>query len=712
MLKTRRQNSIVSYAGLSRAELFGLAKQAFAQADFDVPERFSAFLPLFPFELIQNMDYAGNSAGGRMAASGFSIDPTEYHRKLYEQMPALYADDNHARNFDYEGRFQGRGVMTVDKAWVMAFPQYQPFLGEKLNIYLIGGGPQAVAVPESIYPRGGGVLKEAERALGITRQAEQFLQYAKNRIAAGEGYQPELFAEEYLALTGLEPVMISQGELGRMLQDLSIAKSLQSDAPAAGLYTESAKRVEHLWQYVPQRYACDTFDVSPVTRHTARLVQPCFQENDYISDFWIPYQDLSEYVSKQRMAVDMARLCEGYQIAPAYDPATGGGRYPDALRAVVVRDREVPMMSGDVLNNPAYGGGMNPLGMIGRQVFIADSRELIRQRKLAPEELELTVENTGVQPQEFRRGLLMAALQESKGKLVDAMYRREAALGQMAEGSRAYEKARQLLDEKVQTMEGQVEQSTKLRHGQVSGYDADIDYLRRRRLQREGGAEEDLREPIAFAVDAQREQSIESGYAMRNNVLRMSYAEAYAPPAAEAPPRAEERAREPEQPARQEASQEAQPKAVEATRPEGQGPAEAPQAKEEQPPQAAMQPEEPAASEEQVAWDEQISSEEPASSQEEAPTEDRAAPEQATDPEQAPEGEETEAQPAPPMPAKPPRQGPVTFESLGHGLKPEEGATSAKLAYIVRRESESPVQILSKDGKMAALLQRKNEKKP
>ena len=394
MQRTKRQNSIISYAGLNKSALFALAKQLFAQAGFDVPERFASLLPLFPFELIQNMDYVGEAGHTRVAPSGFSIDPTEYHRKLYHQMPGLYEGDNYARNFEYDGRFQGRSVFTVDRAWTMAFPQYQPFMGESLAIHLIGGGHQAVAVPESLYPRGGGVLRGAERALQITQRAEQYVQYAKSRINAGASYQPDVLGEEFLQSTGMEPVMISQVELGRVLQDFSIAKSLQSENSSIGLFTESAKRVEHVRQYVPYRYACDTFDAVPVTRYTARLAQPCFLSHDFVSDLWIPYQDFSGYIDKRYMTLDMARLCEGYQIAPVYDPATGGGRYPDAVRVVVVRDREVIMMTGDVLNNPAYGDGMNTQGMIGKHVFIPDSRELLRQRKLAAEALELDIQNT------------------------------------------------------------------------------------------------------------------------------------------------------------------------------------------------------------------------------------------------------------------------------------------------------------------------------
>jgi len=524
---------IVSYAGLSKETLLSLGKAAFAQAQPPVPKRFDAFLPLFPIELVQNMDYVGLSEvkGTRVAPSGFSIDPVEYHRKLYLQFPDLYTGDNYARNFDYEGRYVGRGIFTVDHAWVDHFPQYQPFMGEKLMIYLIGGGFQAVAVPESVYPRGGGVMEAAESAMQVTRHVELFNHYARARIATGDKYDAELFQAEFLNTTGLTVTTLTQKEISRVLQDLSIMKSLQSDTASVGLYTENARRAERVSQYVPMRYACDLFTPEAVDKHTARLVQLYHADNDYVSDLWIPYQDFIAYVDKRTMTLDVRRLCEGYQIAPRYDPDTFGGRYPEAVRVVVVRDRDLKLMVGEVINNPAYGDGMGPQGMIGKQVYIADSREMIRQRKLTLEEVEVAAENAVLPPAEYRKGLALAVLQEHKGRQVDAMYRRETALEQINLGTPVYEKACALLNERVEKLNVIVKrESAQSGMSQMSGYDADIDYLHRKALEREGDPEGTTgAKRIAFARDAQREQSIESGYAMRTGLLRMMYQDAALP---------------------------------------------------------------------------------------------------------------------------------------------------------------------------------------
>ena len=524
---------IISYAGLNREVLLAKAKAMFAQAQPPVAGRFDAFLPIFPLELVQNMDYAGptDTRGARVAANGFSIDPVEYHRKLYAQLPELYAEDNYKRNFDYEGRYVGRGVFTVDRVWVDHFPQYQPFMGEKLYLYLIGGGAQAVAVPESVYPRGGGVLGVAETALQITQRASLYVQYTKARIAAGDTYNAEAFGDDFLTATKQHAVTFLQKELRRLLQDLSIVKNLQNDGGAVGLYTETARLAERVNQYVPMRYACDLFSAEAVDKPTARLAQLYNADADFVSDLWIPYQDLYAYMDKRTQTLDVRALCEGYQIAPRYDPETGGGRYPDAVRVAVVRDRELPLLTAAVLNNPAYGNGMGPRGKIGRQVYIADSREMIRQRKLAVEEITLDTANLTLPPAEYRRCLALAVLQEHKGRLVDAMYRRETALRQIDPETPVFAKASQLLTDRVEKLESVVRrEAAQSGMSQMSGYDADIDYLRRMQRDREGELEEaEGKKPIPFVRDPLREQSIESGYAMRAGLLRRMYADAALP---------------------------------------------------------------------------------------------------------------------------------------------------------------------------------------
>ena len=257
------------------------------------------------------------------------------------------------------------------------FPQYQPFWGEKLTVYLIGGGSQAVAVPESVYPRGGGVLGTAEQAMQITQRAEMYAQYARARVSSGDAYDADAYAEEYLRVAGLTPLCFTQAELGRILQDLSIVKSLQNECASVGLYTENARRAERVSQYVPMRYACDLFTREAVDKHTARLAQLCHADSDYVSDLWIPYQDFCAYIDRARGTLDVRALCEGYQIAPAYDPETGGGRYPEAVRVAAVRDRELTLLTGEVLNNPAYGNGM-PSPITSTYFIQAPSRFLER----------------------------------------------------------------------------------------------------------------------------------------------------------------------------------------------------------------------------------------------------------------------------------------------------------------------------------------------
>lgn len=319
---------------------------------------------------------------------------------------------------------------------------------------------------------------------------------------------------------------------------------------AKGLYTLSAKRAESVRQYEPWRYACDTFEESPVTRTTARLLQLSYDEDGAPGDLWLPYQDACEYIDRQRMTLDVRALCEGFQIAPAYDPATRGGRYPNVVRIAAVRDRELRPLVADVLNNPAYGSGMNPLGMLNKLVCLPDSRELLRQRRLVLEPSSLTCENAAVGVEEYRRMRAMARWQEWKGRLVDALYRRESALSQLQVGTPAYERASDLLTRQVNAMEREEQRAAvSLTGAQLSGYDADIDYLRRMWRHHEGVPDDDKQERVLFAPDALRELCIESGYAMRGSVRTFDLADLQIEtPEEELAPEPEEAAAEPAEP--------------------------------------------------------------------------------------------------------------------------------------------------------------------
>ena len=537
MRLTTRQTGIISYAGLEESALWAAAKRMFAQSDEPVPERFRSFLPVFPIELVQNMSYVGRRERNlaRVSPAGFSTDPDEYHRLLCAELPDLYTGENALRNFDSEGRYRGGGAVTVDRAWATLFPQYQPFLGERLVIHMIGGGHQAVAVPESIFPRGGGILEGAERELRVTARCAHYMAYLKTRLEMGEKYDPVRFEEDYLRLNGLSAVCVRQKELGRAMQDLSILRGLDDGAPEEkGLFTLNAKRAEGVRQYAPWRYACDTFEESPVTRATSRLLQLAFDEDAAPGDLWVSYQDAGEYIDRQRMTLDVRALCEGFQIAPAYDPATRGGRYPTVVRVAAVRDRELRPLVADALNNPAYGSGMNPLGMLNKLVYLPDSRELLRRRRLALEPVSLTCENAAIGSEDYRRMRAMARWQEWKGRLVDALYRRESALSQIQVGTSAYDHANDLLTRRVEAIEREAQRAAvSLPAAQLSGYDADIDYLRRMWRHREGVPEGEKQEAVLFAPDALRELCIESGYAMRSAVRTFDLAQLLTEPPAD-----------------------------------------------------------------------------------------------------------------------------------------------------------------------------------
>ena len=511
---------VISYAGMDVQTLLAGARLMFAGDGSGEESRLTSVMPLFPAELILSMPFVGVAQPGmNVAPGGFSIDPAEYHCRLQARMPRLYAGDNLLRNTDGEGQFHGRGVVTVDEVWTTCFPQYQPYAGERLAIYPLGGGAQCAAVPESLYPRAAGFLRQAETALGVTGRCHDYAHYVYARIRSGQSFDADLFETEYLADRELAPVTITQRDLGRLMQDLSMLRSVREGSEGGGLYTENAKRSEHIRQYVPGLYACDVFEETPQSRYTAKLVQPLW-EDGFVSDWWMPWQDAQAYLNREKGALDMSALCDGYQIAPVYDPATRGGRYPTRLRMVSVRDKELKLRMGDTLNNPAYGSGMSPAGSINKLVYLPDSRELLRQGRLEAEEAVIFCEKTTVPPEAYREMTALASLQEGKGRLVDALYRRESVLSEVRELSPDYAPLRQTMNEPVERLESAMARREK---AGLSGYDADLDYLRRMGMEREWKPMPNKQKTFRFAPDALRQASIESGFAMRTACLRCDW---------------------------------------------------------------------------------------------------------------------------------------------------------------------------------------------
>ena len=70
-----------------------------------------------------------------------------------------------------------------------------------------------------------------------------------------------------------------------------------------------------------------------------------------------------------------------------------------------------------------------------------------------------------------------------------------------------------------------------------SGYDADLDYLRRQAQCREGVTPDGRPAPTLFPADVRREKGIESGFAMRSVTQGFSLAELYVKPERDPAPR-------------------------------------------------------------------------------------------------------------------------------------------------------------------------------
>ena len=528
MRPVNRFTGVISYAGLDEKTLWDDARRAFASQS--LPERFRGFLPLFPMELIVNMPYTGPASFA--SPEGFSMRAVDYHRVLFQELPALYQAENYARCFDAKGQFYG-GIVTVDEAWAEMFPQYKPFMGDKLMLHMIGGGVQAVAVPESIFPRFGGVLGRIERDTGVRERCQHYAAFVRERIAPGTACDYDKLEAEYLRQNGLNALRVRQKELQNIVQESAILRELEGTENKPVPPRPKTTRIP---QYQPYRYACDTFEPFAFARQRTRLAQLYYEGNPFISDLWLQWQDVVGYIDKTRRTLDVQALCHGFQIAPIADPHARGGCYPNRIRVVNVCERSLQPMAAQTINNPAYGSGLNPLGTLNCIIWLADTPGLLADGAIKEEACSLTCENTKVDEEMFLRMRALAEWQEHKGRLIDAMYRRETTLAQLEPESVTYERSRDILNAKVERLEALI-QYPPFANCPRSGYDADLEYLRRQAQCREGVLPDGTPAPTMFPADPHREKSIQSGFAMRSGAQGFVLSDLYIKPERETAPK-------------------------------------------------------------------------------------------------------------------------------------------------------------------------------
>ncbi len=505
---------IIAYAGQSGDVLLAKARALLDQYQDHIPKAYAFWLPVFPTELIVNMDYIGD---GR-----FAITPQAYHQRLSLRSPSLYVGDNLARCLDAKGQALPNALMLVDTTFCLAFSQYEPFLGDQLILYPIGESGQATLLPERLYPRYAFYLRFLEKELGIVDRAKDYRRYIIERIHQGDSYDAIRFARRYLQEENLTPCTITQSALGRVMQGHSLLHSLTHPTHALDFFTSYAKKAQQIPQYEPSLRACDTFEVKKISRTTARLLQLSFHESDPISPFWLPYDEATQYIDPKHMILDTTALCQAFQLAPCYDPTTNTALYPSIARVVVIRDATLPLMVASTLNNPAYGHGTYQNGKRHTLIYLSCIDQLLKKRKIIEETPSFHTQNSPISSTVYAQMLTSTYLQELKGNLIDAMYCRHCALSQIKLGTAQYQFAKTTFTKRVTEIKEQLTQtSATIAPLPLSGYDADIDYLTRMWHNQEDGQYcKDMPSPtLPFATDVLRTMSIECGYAMRNCFL-------------------------------------------------------------------------------------------------------------------------------------------------------------------------------------------------
>jgi len=108
--------------------------------------------------LVIDMLYKGKGLKGTNAA-GWERNANKFFNELIEKNPELWSEENITRILDGD-------IPVVDDVFIKNFTQYAECRNDALRHHHIGGGGQAVAIPESLHTGFGGI-HNYEKEYGI-----------------------------------------------------------------------------------------------------------------------------------------------------------------------------------------------------------------------------------------------------------------------------------------------------------------------------------------------------------------------------------------------------------------------------------------------------------------------------------------------------------------------------------------------------------------
>ncbi|MBU3157549.1 hypothetical protein LL037_16520 [Clostridium estertheticum] len=143
-------------------------------------------------ELIVNMEFIGQENNGKSNVNncGWKRDSRYYFKQLLNRHPEYFSEENKWSLED--------GISPLcDKVFIDYFPEYKPFLGDKLIHHHIGEDGQSVALPAGLHI-GYGIVHNVEKELGITKNAHDFSDLVQCKYSSSEKFDWEKDADEIM----------------------------------------------------------------------------------------------------------------------------------------------------------------------------------------------------------------------------------------------------------------------------------------------------------------------------------------------------------------------------------------------------------------------------------------------------------------------------------------------------------------------------------
>lgn len=105
---------------------------------------------------------------------GWLRDHQYYNEQLYERYPEAFSSGNRER-------IRNNETMIVDKEFISVFPEYAGFEDQPLVHHHIGGGPQAIGIPQSLHVDHVGI-HTAEKEAGVNDAARWHSDFVKSKM--------------------------------------------------------------------------------------------------------------------------------------------------------------------------------------------------------------------------------------------------------------------------------------------------------------------------------------------------------------------------------------------------------------------------------------------------------------------------------------------------------------------------------------------------